>query len=160
MMERDQQPLGNAGTQDPSPAQHSGLRIQRFCSCSLGCNFSWHLITGLGTPYATGRPKKKKKILCQKRKALQIGLQSFQKCVCVCRQGCVCVHIFVYTYTQHKLYVNPHRMHELEKKKAMLCHLSVHASRGNGPFRGQTFLKALLAWVLIICINRLSSPSG
>ena len=37
------------------PVPHSGLRIQCCCSCVLD------LIPGLGTPYAAGQPKKKKK---------------------------------------------------------------------------------------------------
>lgn len=41
------------------------------------------------------------------------------------------------------------------KIKQCRAHPSVHAGRRNGPFQGQTSLKALLAWVLIICVNRL-----
>ena len=44
-----------------SPARHSGLRIGHSRrSCSLGGTCGLDLIPGLGTPYATGRPKKKK----------------------------------------------------------------------------------------------------
>ena len=55
----DRQCLGCAGTQVPSPAWHSGLRIQHCHSCSLGHDYGSDLILGLGTPYAMGWPKKK-----------------------------------------------------------------------------------------------------
>ena len=42
-------------------AQHSGLRIWHCHSSSIGRNCRLNLIPGLGTPYATGQPKKKKK---------------------------------------------------------------------------------------------------
>lgn len=42
----------------PSSIQHSGLKIQRCCSCSVGCNYGSHLIPGWGTPEAMGQPKK------------------------------------------------------------------------------------------------------
>ena len=50
--------LWNTGMQVWFPAWHSGLRIQRFLSCSVGRNCGRDLILGLGTPCATGRPKK------------------------------------------------------------------------------------------------------
>lgn len=53
----DWQHLGNAGLQVWSLDQHTGLRIQRCCSCSLGLNFSSGLIPALGTPYASGQTK-------------------------------------------------------------------------------------------------------
>ena len=43
-----------AGTQVLSLDQHSGLRVSRCCSSSLGCSYGWDLIPGLGTPYAVG----------------------------------------------------------------------------------------------------------
>jgi len=42
------------------PGQHSELRIQHGCSCGVGHNFGLHLIPGLGTPCAAGRPKHEK----------------------------------------------------------------------------------------------------
>ena len=42
------------------PAQHSGLRMWHCCSCSVGQNCGLDLVYGLGNPYASGRPKKKK----------------------------------------------------------------------------------------------------
>ena len=44
-----------------SLAQHSGLRVWPCCSCSLGLDCASDLISGLGTPYAAGWQKKKKK---------------------------------------------------------------------------------------------------
>ena len=44
-----------------SPARHSGLRIWRDRSCSLGRNHSSDLIPGRGTPCAERQPKKKEK---------------------------------------------------------------------------------------------------
>ena len=61
MTQWDWQHLGSPGIQAPSPAQHDELRIWRCCSCGLGCKYGSDLIPGLGTPYATGRPKKRKK---------------------------------------------------------------------------------------------------
>ena len=49
--------LESAGKQVQSPAWHSGLRIQHCRSCGLGHDCSLDLIPGLGTPYASGRPK-------------------------------------------------------------------------------------------------------
>ena len=46
---------------DANLAWHSGLRIGCCCSWGLGCNCGLDLIPGLGSPYAAGRPKKKKK---------------------------------------------------------------------------------------------------
>ena len=43
------------------PGGHSRLRIRCCHSCSVGCNCSLDLIPGLGTPYAMGSQKKKKK---------------------------------------------------------------------------------------------------
>ena len=61
MVQQDQQHLGSPGMQVQSPAQHSGLRIWRCGSCSLGCNDGSDLIPGPGTPYAVGQPKKGEK---------------------------------------------------------------------------------------------------
>ena len=49
------------------PAQHCGLRRWHCCSCGLGCSCGSDLIPGLGTPCATGWPKKEKK---KKKRAL------------------------------------------------------------------------------------------
>ena len=49
------------GTQVRSPALSSGLRIWSCHSCGLGCNYGSDLIPGLGAPYATGQPKRKRK---------------------------------------------------------------------------------------------------
>ena len=57
----DLQPLGSAKTQVRYLARHSGLRIW-CCHCyGLGYNCCSDLIPVPRTPYATGRPKKKKK---------------------------------------------------------------------------------------------------
>ena len=61
--------LGSTGSQVQSLAQHSGLRIQRCFSCGLGHDCRSDLISGLGIPYASGRPKKKKKK--KKKKAIK-----------------------------------------------------------------------------------------
>ena len=61
MVQQDQQCLGSARLQSRSPAQHSGLRIQRCRSCDLGHTGGLDLFPGPGTPYAVGRPKMKKK---------------------------------------------------------------------------------------------------
>lgn len=53
--------FGSARMQVQCQAWDSGLRLWHCCSCSLVCNCSSDLITGLATPYATGLPKKKKK---------------------------------------------------------------------------------------------------
>ena len=55
MVPRDRQRLCSSGDSgfDPQPgAVGSGV-------ASVGCNSGLGLISGLGTPYATGRPKKK-----------------------------------------------------------------------------------------------------
>ena len=44
-----------------TPSMPSGLRIRCCHSCSLGCNCGSDLIPGLGTPYAKGQPKKRKR---------------------------------------------------------------------------------------------------
>ena len=54
-------PLGSSGMQVRSLAQHSGLRMQCCHSNGLGQNYGSDLIPGLGMPYATGQPKKKRK---------------------------------------------------------------------------------------------------
>lgn len=46
----------SSGMQVWSPSGHSG-----WVKDPLGCNCSWDLFPSPGTPYATGRPKKKKK---------------------------------------------------------------------------------------------------
>ena len=51
--------LVSTGMQIQSLVRHSGLRIQPWCSCSLGYSCCLDLIPGLGTPCATGQPKKK-----------------------------------------------------------------------------------------------------
>ena len=55
--QQDRQHLGRAGTQVPSPAWHSGLGIGN----GLGQDCGSDLIPGLGTPYAWGGQKRKKK---------------------------------------------------------------------------------------------------
>lgn len=55
----DRSCLGRAGTQVPSPAGHSRLRIQRRRSCGLGCNCLSDLIHGWGIAYGTAAKKKK-----------------------------------------------------------------------------------------------------
>ena len=57
----DQKHLCSTRMKVQSPAWHSGLRIQHFCSCGVGCNCSSDLILGPGIPYAMGQSKKKKK---------------------------------------------------------------------------------------------------
>ena len=54
---------GAEGTQVQSPAQHSGLRIWCRRSWGIGHSCGSDMIPSLGTPHATGQPKKKKKIL-------------------------------------------------------------------------------------------------
>ena len=61
MAQWDQEPLGSTGTQVQSPAWYSGLRTPSCRSCGLGHSYGSHLIPGLGTPCASGLPKKKKK---------------------------------------------------------------------------------------------------
>ena len=60
MAQWDQQHLGNAKMQVLTLAWQSGLRIQHYCICSLGCNSSSDLIPGLGTHMLRGSQKKKK----------------------------------------------------------------------------------------------------
>ena len=56
---------GAPGCRFPSLAWHSGLGIRHCCSCEItGHNCGLDLIPGPGTPYATGKPKKKKKRIC------------------------------------------------------------------------------------------------
>ena len=57
----DQQCFWSAGTQVQSPARNSGLRKRCCHSCTIGHNCGSDLSHGLGTPYAMGWPKKKKK---------------------------------------------------------------------------------------------------
>ena len=61
-------------TQVRSLARHSGLRIPHCCSCGLGPNCGLDLIPGLGTPYATGWPKKKR----QKKDRMKYKV----RCIC------------------------------------------------------------------------------
>ena len=58
--QQDRQHLGSAGTQVPSLAQHSELRIWHFCNCSLGHDCSSNVITSPRNPYAVEWSKKKK----------------------------------------------------------------------------------------------------
>ena len=56
----------SAGTEVPSPAQHSGLRIWQCHSCSLGYNCSIDLMLGLGSSHCcrvakNGKKEKRKK---------------------------------------------------------------------------------------------------
>ena len=44
-----------------SPVWHNGLRIQHCRRCGLGCNCGSDLIPGLGTSYAKGSQKRKKR---------------------------------------------------------------------------------------------------
>ena len=53
--------LCSAGTQVPSQAWHSGLKIWCSHNHSTGHNWDSDLIPSLGTPYTVGLPKKKKK---------------------------------------------------------------------------------------------------
>ena len=62
MVQRDWQHPGSAGMQVRSLAQYSGLRIRHCRSCGVGRDGSSDLISGLETPFAVGRPKKKKKM--------------------------------------------------------------------------------------------------
>ena len=64
----DQRCLGSTGMQVRSLAWHSGLRIQCCHSCGLGQDLSLDLIPGLGTPYAAGVTKKRKKKKERKKK--------------------------------------------------------------------------------------------
>ena len=59
---------------DPQP-WHSGLRIWRYLSGSLGCDCSLGVIPGLGTPYAAGWPKKFRKRKEGSKK--EIGIYKF-----------------------------------------------------------------------------------
>ena len=62
----DWQHLGSAGMWVPSPAQHSGVRIQHCHSCGVGQDCSLDLIPGLGAPHAMGQSKNGKKCSNQK----------------------------------------------------------------------------------------------
>ena len=44
-----------------SPPQQNRLRIRHCHSCGVGHNYGLDLMPGLGTPYATGWPKKREK---------------------------------------------------------------------------------------------------
>ena len=58
-VQQDRWSLCSAETQvRPSPTQ--------WVFCRIGCNCSWDLTPGLGTPYAAGQPKikSKEKLLC------------------------------------------------------------------------------------------------
>ena len=68
--QQGQQGLERAGSQVGFLAQHSGLRIQHFCSCG------WDLIPGLRVPYATGWPKMKKKKERKKERKRKMELHS------------------------------------------------------------------------------------
>ena len=57
----DQWHLGSAGTQVQSLAWHSGFQDPALPQRGLGHNCGLDLIPGLGTPFATGQPQKKKK---------------------------------------------------------------------------------------------------
>lgn len=59
MAQWNQWRLGSTGTQSLAP--HRGLSSRHCCSCILGCNGSSDPIPGLGSPYATGQPKKQRK---------------------------------------------------------------------------------------------------
>ena len=59
--------LGSTRTQVQSLVWHSGLRIWHCCTCGLGHNFGSDLIPGLGTPYASGQPKKRKIVASKAR---------------------------------------------------------------------------------------------
>ena len=59
MSQWDWQQLWSTGTGVQSLAKHSGLKIHYCYSCGHNCSLD--LISGLGTPYAAGQPKKKKK---------------------------------------------------------------------------------------------------
>ena len=61
MVQQDGWHLGSTRMQVRSLARLRGLRIRRCYSCGLGLDCGSDLIPGLGTPYALGRLKKKKK---------------------------------------------------------------------------------------------------
>ena len=50
------------------PAQHSGIKDLASPSCGRGYKYGSDLIPGSGTPYASGWPKKKKKIKTNQKK--------------------------------------------------------------------------------------------
>ena len=76
----DQPCLWRGGMQVRSPAQHSGLRIWRCHSCGIVCNCGLDLIPVLGTPYATGWPKRKKET-CAGQNFIGISLFFFFFCL-------------------------------------------------------------------------------
>ena len=51
-----------------SPPQQNRLRIRHCHSCGVGHNYGLDLMPGLGTPYATGWPKKREKKKKRKKK--------------------------------------------------------------------------------------------
>ena len=59
--QQDLSHVESTGTQVGSLAWHNELRIWPCHSCGLGCSCASDLIPGLGTPYAMGQPKMKKK---------------------------------------------------------------------------------------------------
>ena len=59
-MQRDWWRFGSAGTQVQSPAWNSGLRIQHYWSCSLGCNCT-HQIWSLACELHMPKKKRKEK---------------------------------------------------------------------------------------------------
>ena len=78
MKEWDLWHLGSTGTQGPSLAKPSGLRIPCCHSCSISCNCGLDPIPGPGTPYAEGWPKKKKnnkKFFKGRDQAISCGLR-------------------------------------------------------------------------------------
>lgn len=81
MAQQDQQQhLGNAGTQFPSPVWHSGLRILHCYSCSLGLDCGLDLIPDPGAPYASGWPKKGKRKKKKKMESLMsVGILELQE---------------------------------------------------------------------------------
>ena len=61
--QRDQWQRWSPGMQVQFPAWQRGLRAWHCCCCGIGSNCSSNVIPGLGTPYAVGQPKKKRKNL-------------------------------------------------------------------------------------------------
>ena len=61
MIQQDLQHLGSTGLQVRSLAEHSGLRIQHCCSCSLGGSCGLNLILAWELRIPWGGQKKQKK---------------------------------------------------------------------------------------------------
>ena len=66
MIQQDLQHLGSTGLQVRSLAEHSGLRIQHRCSCSLGgsCGLNLILAWELRMPWGGQKKTKENKTKC------------------------------------------------------------------------------------------------